>query len=104
MRETQVRSLDREDPLEKEMATHSSILAWRTHGRRSLVGYNPWGHRVGKLNFLCQILQLNVSSIYIVLIFLLTETKHLDTFGKATNWYTLNYFAVYLEVYSTSLY
>ena len=29
MRETRVRSLDREDPLEKEMAMHSSILAWR---------------------------------------------------------------------------
>ena len=29
MKETQVRSLDWEDPLEKEMATHSSILAWR---------------------------------------------------------------------------
>ena len=28
--ETQVRSLDQEDPLEKEMATHFSILAWRT--------------------------------------------------------------------------
>ena len=27
--------------LEKEMATHSSILAWRIHGRRSLVGYSP---------------------------------------------------------------
>ena len=29
MQETRVRSLGREDPLEKEMATHSSILAWR---------------------------------------------------------------------------
>ena len=29
MRETQVRSLGWEDPLEKEMATHSSILAWK---------------------------------------------------------------------------
>ena len=28
MQETQVRFLDQEDPLEKEMATHSSILAW----------------------------------------------------------------------------
>ena len=28
MRETQVRSLGQEDPLEKEMATHSSFLAW----------------------------------------------------------------------------
>ena len=29
MQETQVQSLDQEDPLEKEMATQSSILAWR---------------------------------------------------------------------------
>ena len=29
MQEMQVQSLDREDPLEEEMATHSSILAWR---------------------------------------------------------------------------
>ena len=29
MLETQVQSLDWEDPLEKEMATHSSILAWK---------------------------------------------------------------------------
>ena len=29
MRETRVRSLGREDPLEKEMATHSSTLAWK---------------------------------------------------------------------------
>ena len=29
MQETRVRFLDREDPLEKEMATHSNVLAWR---------------------------------------------------------------------------
>ena len=45
MWETQVRSLSGEDPLEKEMATHSSIYG--CHGWRSLVGYIPWGHRVG---------------------------------------------------------
>ena len=32
MQETQVRFLGREDPLEKEMATHSSLLAWRIPG------------------------------------------------------------------------
>ena len=32
MQETRVQSLGREDPLEKGMATHSSILAWRIHG------------------------------------------------------------------------
>ena len=36
MWETWVQSLDREDPLEKEMATHSSILAWRIPGTEEL--------------------------------------------------------------------
>ena len=31
--------------LEEGMATHSSILAWRIHGQRSLAGYSPWGHK-----------------------------------------------------------
>ena len=41
--ETQVRSLVGKIPLEKGMATHSSIIAWRILGQRSLVGYSPWG-------------------------------------------------------------
>ena len=44
MQETQVPSLGRGDPLEEKMATHFSILAWKFHGQRSLVGYSP---RVG---------------------------------------------------------
>ena len=39
-----IQSLVWEDPLEKEMATHSSILAWKSYGQRSLTGYTPWGH------------------------------------------------------------
>ena len=39
MRETRVRSLVWEDPLEKELATHSSILAWRI----------PWTEEAGRL-------------------------------------------------------
>ena len=31
---------------EKAMAPHSSALAWKTQGRRSLVGYSPWGREV----------------------------------------------------------
>ena len=45
MQKTQIQSLGQEDPLESEMATHSSILAWEIHGKRNLVGYNPWGHK-----------------------------------------------------------
>ena len=40
-----IKSLAQEDPLEKEMTTHSSITAWEFHGQRSLVGYSPWGHK-----------------------------------------------------------
>ena len=32
-----------EDPLEKGMATHSSTLAGKSRGQRSLAGYSPWG-------------------------------------------------------------
>ena len=45
MRETQIQSLGRKDPLEKGMATHFSILAWRIHGQRSLAGYSAWDNR-----------------------------------------------------------
>ena len=46
MQETWVQSLGCEDPLKKEMATHSSILAWKIHGQMSLAGYSPWGYKV----------------------------------------------------------
>ena len=39
-----VRFLGQETPLEKEMATHSSTLAWEIHGQRSLVGHSLWRH------------------------------------------------------------
>ena len=42
MQETCFRSLDREDPLEKEMAAHSSILAWRIPWTEEPAGYSPW--------------------------------------------------------------
>ena len=43
--ETWVWSLGQEDLLEEGMAIHSSILAWRSLGQRSLAGYSPWGHK-----------------------------------------------------------
>ena len=39
MRETRVRSMGQEDPLKKEMATHSSVLAWKI----------PWTEKPGRL-------------------------------------------------------
>ena len=45
VQETRVHSLGWEDPLEKEMAIHSSILPGKSHGQRSLEGYSPWGRK-----------------------------------------------------------
>ena len=43
MQETQVQSLGQEDPLEKEMATHSSILAWEIPRTEETGGLQPMG-------------------------------------------------------------
>ena len=45
VQETRVRSLGWEDPMEKEMATHSVFLPGKSHGLRSVVGYSPWGRK-----------------------------------------------------------
>ena len=45
MQETQVRPLSQEDALEKGMATHCSILAWRIPWTEEPGGYSPWGRR-----------------------------------------------------------
>ena len=45
MQETWVRSLGWEDPLEKEMATHSSILAWRIPCTEELGGLQSMGRK-----------------------------------------------------------
>ena len=45
MQETWVQPLGWEDPLEKEMAAHFSILAWKIPWTWSLVGYRPWGRK-----------------------------------------------------------
>ena len=68
MQEMWVQSVSREDPLEKEMATHSSICAWRIPWTEEPDSYSPWDRRVGhdsatdtfltmtlsKLQFFCQ--------------------------------------------------
>ena len=67
MQETRVRSLCREDPLEKEMATHSSILAWR------IPGTGAWGAAVyGVAQSQTQLKRLSSSSssTHIIIVYL----------------------------------
>ena len=63
MWETQVRSLGREDPLEKGMATHSSILVWGIQ-QRSLAGYSLLGHKESDTTE-----QLTLSLLFMLCIF-----------------------------------
>ena len=50
MQETQVRFLSQEDPLEKGMATHPSILVWRIPWAEEPVDYSPWGHKLSVMS------------------------------------------------------
>ena len=45
MQETQVQTLNQEEPMEKEMATHSSVLAWEIPWTEEPEGHGPWGHK-----------------------------------------------------------
>ena len=74
MQENQILSLGGEEPLEKEMATHSSILPGKFRGQRSLVGYSPWGlkesDKTEKLTLPLLSLYLECSLRWAVLVFL----------------------------------
>ena len=65
MWETWVRALGREDPLEKEMQPTPVFLPGKPHGRRTLVGYSPWGlkesNTTERLHFHFQIIQCLIS-------------------------------------------
>ena len=67
MQETPVQSLGREDSLEKEMATHSNILAWKSLGQRSQAGYSSWGHK--ELDATVQLTQKHLKIVIIVKFF-----------------------------------
>ena len=63
MLKTWIQSLGLEDPLKEEMATHTSILAWRIlRGQRSLVVYSPWDRKESDITE-----RLNIVHIFILL-------------------------------------
>ena len=81
MQETWVQSLGREDPLEKEMAIQSSTIAWKIHGRRSLVGYSPWGRKESDMTehtFTQYVIQV-FSTFFNVLLFMVVVVYKVTT-------------------------
>ena len=84
MQEAQVQSLGREDPLEKEWQPTPVFLPGESHGQRSLVGYNLWGHKERRLKQLSMyhacmqgLSSLDLKYIYI---FGVTNIYSMDTF------------------------
>ena len=77
MRDTWVQSLGWEDPLEKEMVTYSSILAWRIPWTEEPDGiYSPWGHKRIGHNVVTEQQQeildiINIQSKFLLFMFLL---------------------------------
>ena len=73
MWETWVQSLGQEDPLEKEMATHSSILAWRTPWTEELGGLQSTGRKESDtterlhFHFLCQMRMVGLRLVSLAL-------------------------------------
>ena len=55
-----------EDPLEEDMATHSSILAWRIPSERKLEGYTSWGCKELDMTEQLNTARNNLLKIYIL--------------------------------------
>ena len=82
-----VKSLGGEDPLEKETATCSSILAGKSHGQSSLVGYSPWVRKESdrtcfKMTELHFLLRCVLPSPCKVLLMNLLRVNYLDHFQQ----------------------
>ena len=107
MQETWVQSLSGKDPLQKGMATHFSILAWRIP-QRSLEGYSPWDHEESDMTewltlSLVQSLLSHIRSRMSIQLFL-RATKILS--NKKTNNLKINGIFIFFlqQILSSSMY
>ena len=58
------------------MATHFSILAWRIQGKRSLLGYSPWGPKESDTTEQFSLLVQETSECYLIYSFVESENKY----------------------------
>ena len=100
MRETWVQSLGREDPLEKEMVTHSSILAWKIPwteepGRlQSVHGVAKSRRRLSNFTFTFMIQVLCIKEIRLSTFVLGKQDKHNNPFTAILSWTPVQSFFV----------
>ena len=98
MQETRVRSLGREDPLVKEMATHSSTLAWRIPWREEPGGLQSMGsQRVGH-DWATSLFHFHQAMTYIIFCNSVTSSLKLFSFSFMRSWEThWNYLEIILS-------
>ena len=95
IQEIWILSLGQENPLEKRMATHFSILAWRIPGARSLLKYSPWGCRESDT-----IEQLTLSLVHSLVCWHLRPAYLYCLVIVSTPYEVLDYYEnVYLSIY-----
>ena len=99
MLETQVRSLCREDPLERKWQPTPVHLPGKSHGQRSLAGYSPWGCKESDMIEVTAHMHAHMYDTYVELctqkrIHILSEHKqnlsktgHRGSFNKSKDWY-----------------
>ena len=93
MRETWVRSLGREDPLEKEMETHSSTLTWKILWTEELGSYSPWGCKESDMT-------KHTPCEYTAFKLVFNQLKYRD---NVFNFYVLRVIPLYRMLYSSAL-
>ena len=93
MQEMQVWSLHLEDPLEEEIAIHSRILAWKSHGQRSLEGYHLWGLKdLGELKSWLKTTFKKLRSWHRFHHFMAIKSWLKTTFKKLRSWHRFHHF------------
>ena len=75
MQDTWVRSLGQRDPLEKDMATHSSVLAWRIPWTEESGGHSSWGCK--ELDMTERLTQVFVEALRSIVSWAMSKTRNL---------------------------
>ena len=83
--------------MDKKMATHYSILAWKIYGQRGLVGYSPWSHKESDTSERLRT-HTCICILYIHLTHLTLRTNKPDNRKIKSHKQMLNYYVIHLKI------
>ena len=97
MQETPVQFLGPEDPLEKEMAIHSSTLAWKIPWMEEPEGYSPWGRKESDMT---ERLHFTFIPMFIAALFTVARTWKQPRYLSLDEWIKKLWYIHKMEYYS----